>query len=164
MTAKDNTLDDLSNKFKGIINSEGLDDWRCSGKPLKMPEDIFNDGIDYTLNTYADVIYLNDQILKVGSKISDCLVDCPRSIKNLSILIGNAICLHSAIKELHVIVADVKNSHSLPMQYDTMDTGTSNNIQVTNDLSTEDSKHSSKIPSVQSEIKTLKAFMKTLEE
>eukprot|EP00957_Ditylum_brightwellii_P087716 6679770-Ditylum_brightwellii.AAC.1 len=85
MTAKDNTLDDLGNEFKDILNlnaqilhtillltsdkqiedgSERLDDWRYSGDPLKIPEDIFNDGIDYTLNTYADVIYLNDQILK----------------------------------------------------------------------------------------------------
>eukprot|EP00957_Ditylum_brightwellii_P076888 5843987-Ditylum_brightwellii.AAC.1 len=46
--------------------SERLEKWQYNGEPLEQPMDIFNDNINYTLESYHDVIRLNKDLLKVG--------------------------------------------------------------------------------------------------
>eukprot|EP00957_Ditylum_brightwellii_P079743 6062787-Ditylum_brightwellii.AAC.1 len=43
-----------------------LENWHHNGEPLKQPIDIFNDNINYTLETYTDVIRLNKKLFEVG--------------------------------------------------------------------------------------------------
>eukprot|EP00957_Ditylum_brightwellii_P098250 7485715-Ditylum_brightwellii.AAC.1 len=199
MTAKENTLDDLSDELKTIINqnstllqtieshkstavvsdytyslhfdkkdggdetwsltskhhrkdvSRHLDDWRYKGEALKVPDDIFNDGINYTLTTYADVIYLNDEILKIGNKVSEHLIDCPKHTDILSILVENAKCLHAAIQELSELTVDAKNPFSKSMILDMMKSSALQDThQSTTEVSTYTNDQSSNIQSVQS--------------
>jgi len=92
--------------------STQLNKWRYSGNQLKTPDDIFNDNIDYEISTYADVRHINDQLLKVGKKISDHLCDLPKTRDLLCQLITNAKYIQIAIKELHDLTVDIEDTLS----------------------------------------------------
>eukprot|EP00957_Ditylum_brightwellii_P211523 15366275-Ditylum_brightwellii.AAC.1 len=79
-----------------------LSKWRYSGKSLEEPEeDVFNDNIDYTLDSYADVMRLNSILLEVGSKICTRLAENDSSRRDLRIFILNMEHLYVVIQELH---------------------------------------------------------------
>eukprot|EP00957_Ditylum_brightwellii_P004777 364257-Ditylum_brightwellii.AAC.1 len=70
--------------------STRLDRWRYGGEKFKELEGIFNDDIIFTVQTYADVIHINAQLLKTGNEISDYLPDIHKSRESIRILIANA--------------------------------------------------------------------------
>eukprot|EP00957_Ditylum_brightwellii_P116080 8855083-Ditylum_brightwellii.AAC.1 len=65
--------------------------------------------MDYTLETYTDVIRLNKKLFEVGVKISDHLSNLPKNHDILRIFISNMCCLQDAIKELSDLTKDLDN-------------------------------------------------------
>eukprot|EP00957_Ditylum_brightwellii_P191542 14583738-Ditylum_brightwellii.AAC.1 len=89
-----------------------LEKWRYNGKPLEQPRDIFNSNIDYTLDTYTDVIRLNKKLVEVGSKISEYLSKWQKTQDILRTFISNMYCMQEAIKDLSDLTKGLHDSIS----------------------------------------------------
>jgi len=83
-----------------------LNGWRYSGEPLEIPDDVFNDHVDYTCETYQDVVRLNNVLPKVAKKYSESLPDRPESYGFLLPHLHNVKKLKIAIQELKTLTVD----------------------------------------------------------
>lgn len=91
--------------------AQRLDAWEYSGEALDEPEDLFNDHVEYSLKTYADVVRLNEQLPAVGRKFLR-LADNPGNREDLRVFVTNMERLQVAIGELHELTMDMKDSLS----------------------------------------------------
>lgn len=74
--------------------------WEYKGEPIDIPDDIFNDHIDYTLRKYPDVVRLNEVIPKIAKKYAESLPDRPQSQDFLIPFMDLAKVLKACVQDL----------------------------------------------------------------
>ena len=89
----------VSTPFKYPVSLR-LRNWRYNGDKLEETEDIFNDKIDYTMETWQDVQHLNKDLHKVGCKYCDRLADRIENRRDMCKFLNNMAKLEMQSKML----------------------------------------------------------------
>mmetsp|Transcript_12954 Transcript_12954/g.16350 ORF Transcript_12954/g.16350 Transcript_12954/m.16350 type:complete len:552 (+) Transcript_12954:224-1879(+) len=83
-----------------------INGWKYTGEPLEIPDDIFNDHIDYTLERYQDVVRLNSVLPKIAKKYAESLPDRSESYRFLIPHLNNMKKIKVAVMELKTLTVD----------------------------------------------------------
>ena len=84
--------------------------WRYLGQEFEAAEDVFNDKIDYCMETYVDVTRLNADLLKVGSKYCDLLADKPKTRAGIRNFLTNLEIVQVALGQLNALLVNAEDT------------------------------------------------------
>jgi len=88
-----------------------LEAWRYSSEDLlEIPDDIFDDRLDYRIVNFDDVVRLNKQLFMVANKILDSEQKSETNLSNLLIFLKNFERLRLIIVNLRDLTLDVRDN------------------------------------------------------
>mmetsp|Transcript_26610 Transcript_26610/g.32250 ORF Transcript_26610/g.32250 Transcript_26610/m.32250 type:complete len:561 (-) Transcript_26610:285-1967(-) len=88
-----------------------IDVWKYSGPPLTIFESVFNDDINFKLESMADVERLTELFHKIGAKYA-FLIERPALRATTMDIIANMQKLQTAADDLHVLTVDFEDTVS----------------------------------------------------
>lgn len=81
-----------------ILVSERLENWEYNGEPLEKTGDVVDNGINYVLRTWEDLVRLNIDIVNMIK---------PANCKEMNKLLRNAKRIRKALEELWILSNDM---------------------------------------------------------